>query len=83
MTAIAAEVPTGLVDELIAFYCNWRTECAVVRAAYEHFSGASKTDRGLAFAAYEAALDREQSAADTYASQVDLVTSLCATRAAA
>ena len=77
MTATPAEIPSRLVDQLITLYCNWRAECALVKVAYERFSRAAPRERAIAFAAYGAALDREASAADSYASQVDLVTSMC------
>jgi hypothetical protein len=64
---MTVEVEPELVDLLIDFYCDWRRECRDVHAAYERFSGASAADRALAYAAYEAALDREQSAAEVYA----------------
>jgi hypothetical protein len=71
-------VRPDLVDQLLELYCDWRTECSGVRAAYEHFSEAAASERELAFAAYGAALDREASAADRYETQVDLVASLAA-----
>lgn len=64
-----------LVDRLIELYCDWRTACAEVRAAYERFCRACASDRALAFAAYAAALDREESACEDYAGQVHVVAS--------
>jgi len=64
-----------LVDRLIELYCDWRTACAEVRAAYERFCRACASDRELAFAAYAAALDREESACEDYAGQVHVVRS--------
>lgn len=63
-----------LVDRLMELYCDWRTECAAVRVAYELFADARDTERALAHAAYDAALDRERSAADAYEAQVRLIT---------
>ena len=63
---------------MIELYCDWRTNCAEVQAAYERFSIAPASDRGVAFAAYVAALDREHSACDAYAAQIRLITSRCA-----
>lgn len=62
-----------LVDRLIELYCDWRTACGEVRGAYERFGQACAADRELAFAAYAAALDREQSACEDYAGQVRVI----------
>jgi hypothetical protein len=75
MNTLTTEIRSDPVDELISLYCNWRTTCAEVAATYRRFSGASPSERALAFAAYGAALDREESAADAYASQIGLITS--------
>lgn len=64
-----------LVDRLIELYCDWRTACGEVRAAYERFCRACGSDRELAFAAYAAALDREQSACEDYAGQIHVIES--------
>jgi hypothetical protein len=73
MSTTTAPVRPDLVDQLIYLYCEWRAECAEVAAAYERFVSAEPVDRPLAHAAYGAALDREESAADSYASQVALI----------
>jgi hypothetical protein len=72
------QVPPELVDRMIELYCDWRTGCSEVQAAYERFLGASSSDRGAAFAAYTAALDREEAACDSYAEQVLLIQACCA-----
>ena len=72
-----ATVCPELVDRLIELYCDWRTECAHVQAAYERFADAEPTDSTLAFAAYAAALDREESACESYAAQIRLIESWC------
>jgi hypothetical protein len=64
-----------LVDRMIDLYCDWRTACAEVRAAYDRFCRACASDRALAFAAYAAALDREQSACENYAGQIHVIES--------
>lgn len=64
------ETRPELTDELIELYCDWRTRCEEVRANYERFSDAPRAERVLAFAAFEAALDREQSAAEAYAAHI-------------
>lgn len=68
-----SEIHNAQVDHLLELYCAWRTECAAVRTAYERFATAERSERSLAFAAYEAAVDREESAADVYADQVAVV----------
>jgi hypothetical protein len=57
VNAPITEIGPGLVDGLIALYCDWREECAQVRGAYERFSSAPASDRVLAFAAYSAAAE--------------------------
>lgn len=73
MNAVAAEIRPDLVDRMIELYCDWRTECAAVQSAYDRFLDVSAPDRPTAFAAYIAALDREQAACESYADQVRLV----------
>jgi hypothetical protein len=72
-----AEVRPDLVDRMIELYCDWRSGCIEVQSAYERFREASSCDRASAFAAYTAALDREQSACESYAAQVRLIESRC------
>jgi hypothetical protein len=67
------EISPDLVDRLIDLYCDWRAERADVQAAYERFRDAPAADRIIAFAAYRAALDREQSACEAYAAQVRFI----------
>jgi len=57
----------GLVDELLAYYIDWRRDAAAVTTAYREWSAASGAEGPLRFAAYMAALDQEQSSADRYA----------------
>lgn len=75
MNAVEAQIESELVDRLMDLYCDWRTECAEVQRAYDRFSHASPSDRDAAFAAYTAALDREESACASYAAQVRLLES--------
>ena len=77
MSALGTRVHPDLVDRMIELYCDWRTGCAEVRAAYERFLDAPASDRAAAFAAYIAALDREQSACESYAEQVRLIEVRC------
>jgi len=55
-----------LVDAMLDGYVSWREACVRVEAAYEAWSHAERRDKALAFAAYLAALDREQVAATSY-----------------
>jgi len=70
---MSAQVPAHAVDRLIELYCEWRSACWEVRSAYRRFAAATADDRALAYAAYQAALDREESAADVYAGQLTRV----------
>jgi hypothetical protein len=80
MYAPAVEIDPDLIDRLIELYCDWRVAHAQVTGAYERFCLAPVADRALAFAAYGAALDREQCACDAYATQIRLVQGLCGDR---
>ncbi|HJS96055.1 MAG TPA: hypothetical protein VJ741_17465 [Solirubrobacteraceae bacterium] len=59
-----------LTDDLAVLYCDWRLRCQEVRTTYGRLDSASKEERPLVFAAFQAALDREGSAADAYAEQI-------------
>ncbi len=48
-----------------------------MRASYERFADAEPAESTLAFAAYAAALDREESACESYAAQIRLIQSWC------
>ena len=58
--------PDARVDALIDTYVAWREECTVLKRAYERWTGSERAERGLAYAAYRAALDREEKAATVY-----------------
>ena len=60
----------GLGDALIDLYVDWREECAAVHSTYERWRRAPKHDTAAAFAAYSAALDREERAGNVYAALV-------------
>src|SRR5947209_4025292 len=70
MRGQALEHSRSLGDALIDLYVDWREECCAVRAAYERWHQAEKDDSAAAFAAYGAALDREERAGNIYAEQV-------------
>jgi hypothetical protein len=61
---------TRLVDDVIDAYVDWREECHYVRDAYRRWSRAPRADAMLAFAAYAAALDREERASAYYAGRL-------------
>jgi hypothetical protein len=56
-----------LRDEIIDLYLDWREQAAAVEDAYESWAGAPAGEEGRCFAAYTAALDREEAAARSYA----------------
>ena len=72
---MSTEIRPDLVDRMIELYCDWRTGCWDVRAAYDRFLEAPAPDRAAAFAAYTAALDQEEAACDAYAAQVRAIQS--------
>lgn len=45
---------------------EWFEECIRVRTPYTRWSGASRADAAVAFAAYASELDREERAADHF-----------------
>ena len=62
-----------LIDEAFARYLEWLAESEAVNAAYRVWSRAARTEGALPFAAYGAALDREECAATVYHSVIDQV----------
>ena len=76
--AAGPQIRPELVDRMIDLYCDWRSESAAVEAAYQRFSDAAGSERAVAFAAYMAALDREESACASYAEQIRVIESRCA-----
>jgi hypothetical protein len=65
--AIAGQVDRQLADEAIRTYVDWREESAGVWDAFERWVSTHGADAATAFAAYRAALDREECAARLYA----------------
>jgi hypothetical protein len=55
--------PSALVDGFLDSYVWWREACDDVRTAYRSWSESKPPQRGLRFATYQAALDREEVAA--------------------
>jgi hypothetical protein len=63
----------ALIDEAMDRYVEWREECAAVCDAYAYWTNAPMEETDLPFAAYSAALDREQSAATVYGRALERV----------
>jgi hypothetical protein len=63
----ASLVESALVDAAVDCYVDWREESAAVRRAYRGWAAAERGHRPGAFAAYVAALDREERAGTRYA----------------
>jgi hypothetical protein len=55
------------IDDVLAAYAAWKRECAGVRAAYDRWARAARSEAWFAFASYRVALDREEQAAIIYA----------------
>ena len=70
MTRGVRERDRRLGNAVIDLYVEWREECSAVEFAYQRWREASKDDRAAAFAAYSAALDREEQASDVYAALI-------------
>lgn len=61
------EPPAGLVDEMLAYYIDWRHAAADVSDAYTRWLHAPPSEEPSRFSAYMAALDQEESEATSYA----------------
>ena len=59
-----------LRDEIIDLYLDWREEAAGVADAYATWADAPADEKAPCFAAYLAAIDREEAAARSYADVV-------------
>ena len=67
----AAERTRSLADEYLDSWVSWREACEDVRSAYERWETSKASQRGLAFASYRAALDREDHASRVYSVWTD------------
>ena len=80
MQHVAPERPPAdliaLVDELIAAYVTWRSECSRATRAYRLWSTSGCLRRDVCFGLYVAALDREERAATTYRGVLEQITTL-------
>jgi hypothetical protein len=59
--------PSQATDDFFASYLGWRQACEDARHAYDRWKKWESPRRGLAFAAYGAALDGEEYAARVHA----------------
>lgn len=57
----------GLVDEMLDCYVTWREDAAAVADAYRKWSSATAGEAARRFSVYAAALDLEESSAQSYA----------------
>lgn len=64
---LGGRLSAWLKTDFFNSYVRWREACDEVRLAYERTGTAEQEDRGLAFAALCAALDREEHAARVHA----------------
>ena len=68
------------VDDAVVAYAEWRRASAAVRDAYGRWETAARADYACAHAAYLAAVDQEEAAANAYADLIGRVTVLLAVR---
>jgi hypothetical protein len=69
-----------VVDDAVLAYTEWRQASAAVWDAYGRWESTAGSDHAGAHAAYVAAVDQEQAAANAYADLVGRVTVLLAVR---
>jgi hypothetical protein len=67
---------SALADEFDESYVDWREACEDVRAAYGRWLECPAQQRGLRFATYRAALEREESAASIYCDWAERIRAL-------
>jgi hypothetical protein len=64
----------AFVDDVLATYAQWREGLDHADEAYHNWLEAPATEEPRRFAAYAAALDREEAAADSYAESIAQLT---------
>jgi hypothetical protein len=69
----SAAVRDALIDDAVIAYVEWREESATVWACYGRWDWTLTHEATVAHAAYRAALDREEAAARTYSTRVELL----------
>jgi hypothetical protein len=62
---------SGLVDEFLESYLRWREACEDVRDSYRRWAECEQHQRGLGFAIYRAALEREEHAANVHSDSAE------------
>lgn len=67
------------VDDAVLAYVQWREECMAVWSSYDRWASATAEDKETSHAAYYAALDREEAAANFYAKVIESVGDLVGT----
>jgi hypothetical protein len=67
---ILARPMSRLVDEMLDRYVEWREDATAVAECYRRWSGAPAREEAWRFSVYMAALEQEESAADTYAAVI-------------
>jgi hypothetical protein len=70
---VNTQIRPELIDHLMEMYVEWREECIGLRTAYERWLSVPVGERDRAFAAYRAALDREEQASAVYADCFDRI----------
>lgn len=72
--ALSSPAERQLVDDALVAYVEWREECLAVWDAYDRWVRTPPEENVSAtHAAYRAALDREETAADAYAKSITRV----------
>jgi hypothetical protein len=66
---MVADQSRQLTDEVVDAYVEWQEECLFLEDAYGLWTSTSAANHDLAYAAYCAALDREQQASLVYANR--------------
>jgi hypothetical protein len=65
--SLSESVRDDIVNDAIDRYVEWRRHSSACEAAYRHWAATARSrDGALAFAAFTAALDREEQAAAQY-----------------
>ena len=64
---------SAFADEFINSYVCWREACEDVRTAYRRWLNCDAGERGLGFAAYRAALEREEHASSVHSVWAELL----------
>ena len=67
---------SALADEFFESYLRWREACEDVRCSYRRWEDSKPQQRGLGFALYRAALDREEHAASMHSNSAERLAAL-------